>query len=55
MSMPDKATYILYGVVYITLGVWVLRGFIKITRSSKNFLKLNPKESKESSGGNRTN
>ena len=30
MSIPDEATYILYGIVYISLGFWVLRSFLKL-------------------------
>ena len=47
MSIPDKATYILYGIVYIALGAWALSGFLKITGSSKNFPKSNSKKAKE--------
>ena len=46
MSTPDKPTYILYGVVYIALGVWALSSFLKIFGSSKNFLKQIQKKEK---------
>ena len=55
MSMPDNATYILYGIAYISLGLWALRSFFKITGSSKNFPKSDPKEHKENSGDNQAN
>ena len=55
MSIPDKATYILYGIVYIALGAWALSGFLKITGSSKNFPKPNSKKSKDNSEGNQAN
>lgn len=37
LDMPDKANYILYSIVYIAAGIFILRGFIKISGSSKNF------------------
>lgn len=37
MSMPDKANYILYSIVYIVIGVAILRGFFKVSGSSKKF------------------
>ena len=55
MSIPDEATYILYGIVYISLGFWVLRSFFKVRGSSKNFPKPDTKEYRESSGDNQAN
>ena len=46
MSMPDKANYILYSIVYIVVGFFILRGFIKISGSSKNFPKSKSKQDK---------
>jgi hypothetical protein len=46
MSMPDKANYILYSIVYIAVGVLILRGFLKISGSSKNFPKTRKKDDK---------
>lgn len=37
LNMPDKANYILYSIVYIVAGIFILRGFIKISGSSKSF------------------
>ena len=39
MSIPDKANYILYSIVYIIVGLVILRGFLKISGSSKIFPK----------------
>jgi hypothetical protein len=39
MSIPDKAAYILYGVAYLALGFWALRGFLIIARSLNKFPK----------------
>jgi hypothetical protein len=47
MSMPDKANYILYSIVYIAVGVFILRGFFKISGSSKNFPKTRKKDDKK--------
>ena len=55
MSIPDKATYILYGIVYISLGAWALIGFLKITGSSKSFPKSDSKKNKEHSDNNKSN
>jgi|TARA_B100000959_G_scaffold112278_1_gene118410 hypothetical protein len=55
MSIPDKATYILYGIAYIALGIWALNIFLKTFGSSKNFPKTNSKERKDSSHDNRAN
>ena len=30
LNMPDKANYILYSIVYIFAGIFILRGFIKM-------------------------
>jgi hypothetical protein len=46
MSMPDKANYILYSIVYIVVGFFVLCGFFKISGSSKNFPKSKSKQDK---------
>jgi hypothetical protein len=46
MSIPDKANYILYSLVYIVIGVAILRGFLKISGSSKNFPKSKKKVDK---------
>tara|TARA_Y100000588_G_scaffold130757_1_gene143320 strand:- start:544 stop:699 length:156 start_codon:yes stop_codon:yes gene_type:complete len=46
MSIPDKANYILYSIVYIIVGLVILRGFLKISGSSKNFPKSKRKEDK---------
>ena len=46
MSTPDKANYILYSIVYIVLGIAILRGFFKISGSSKNFPKPKKKDDK---------
>jgi len=54
MSMPDKATYILYSIVYLALGFWALRGFLKISGSSKNFPKPDTGENRENSGDNQS-
>ena len=55
MSIPDKASYILYGIVYIALGIWALRGFLKIAGSSKNFPKSDLKQSKVRSENDQAN
>ena len=55
MSIPDKDTYILYGIVYIALGAWALIGFLIITGSSKNFPKSNAQKNKGRSGNNEPN
>jgi len=47
MSIPDKATYIVYGMAYIALGIGALSIFLKTFGSSKNFPKTNSKERKE--------
>jgi hypothetical protein len=47
MSMPDKANYILYSIVYITVGVFILCGFLKILGSSKSFPKTRNKYDKK--------
>ena len=44
MSIPDKANYILYSIVYIVIGVAILRGFFKNSGSSKNFPKSKKKD-----------
>jgi hypothetical protein len=44
MSIPDKANYILYSIVYIIVGLVILRGFLKISGSSKNFPKSKRKD-----------
>ena len=46
MSTPDKANYILYSIVYIVIGFAILRGFFKISGSSKNFPKSKRKNDK---------
>ena len=46
MSIPDKANYILYSIVYIVVGFIILRGFFKISGSSKNFPKSKRKDDK---------
>jgi hypothetical protein len=46
MSVPDKANYILYSIVYIVVGFFILRGFFKISGSSKNFPKTRKKDDK---------
>ena len=46
MSIPDKANYILYSIVYIVVGFIILRGFLKISGSSKNFPKSKRKDHK---------
>ena len=46
MSIPDKANYILYSLVYIVIGVAILRGFFKISGSSKKFPKPKRKNDK---------
>jgi hypothetical protein len=38
MSIPDKATYILYGIIYIALGAWALIGFLKTPNHLKTSL-----------------
>ena len=38
MSMPDKANYVLYSIIYIAVG------FFKISGSSKNFPKPKKKD-----------
>ena len=43
MSMPDKANYVLYSIIYIAVGFFILRGFFKISGSSKNFPRFNEK------------
>ena len=47
MSIPDKANYILYSIVYIIVGLVILRGFLKISGSSKNFPKSKGKDDKQ--------
>jgi hypothetical protein len=47
MSIPDKANYILYSIVYIAAGFFILRGFLKISGSSKNFPKTRKKDYKK--------
>ena len=47
MSTPDKANYILYSIVYIIVGLVILRGFLKISGSSKNFPKSKRKDDKQ--------
>ena len=44
MSMPDKANYVLYSIIYIAVGLFILRGFLKISGSSKNFPKSKKKD-----------
>jgi hypothetical protein len=44
MSMPDRANYVLYSIIYISVGFFILRGFFKVSGSSKNFPKLKKKE-----------
>jgi hypothetical protein len=44
--MPDKANYILYSIVYIAVGFFILRGFFKISGSSKKFPKSNSEDDK---------
>jgi len=46
MSIPDKANYILYSLVYIFIGVAILWGFFKISGSSKSFPKSKRKNDK---------
>jgi hypothetical protein len=46
MSIPDKASYILYSLFYIIVGLVILRGFLKISGSSKNFPKSKRKDNK---------
>ncbi len=46
MSMPDKANYILYSIVYIAVGFFILRGFFKISGSSKKFPKSKSEDDK---------
>ena len=46
MSIPDKASYILYSIFYISVGLVILRGFLKISGSSKNFPKSKKKDDK---------
>ena len=46
MSIPDKASYFLYSIVYIVIGLVILRGFLKISGSSKNFPKSKSKDNK---------
>jgi len=46
MPIPDKANYILYSIVYIIVGLVILRGFLKISGSSKNFPKSKRKDDK---------
>jgi len=46
MSIPDKASYFLYSIVYIVIGLVILRGFLKISGSSKNFPKSKRKDNK---------
>ena len=46
MSTPDKANYILYSIVYIVIGIAILRGFFKISGSSKNFPESKKKDDK---------
>jgi hypothetical protein len=41
--MSDTANYILYSIVYIAVGFFILRGFFKISGSSKNFSKMRKK------------
>jgi len=47
MPIPDKANYILYSIVYIIVGLVILRGFLKISGSSKNFPKSKRKDDKQ--------
>ena len=47
MPIPDKANYILYSIVYIIAGLVILRGFLKISGSSKNFPKSKRKDDKQ--------
>jgi hypothetical protein len=44
MSMPDEANYVLYSIIYIAVGLFILRGFFKISGSSKNFPKSKKKD-----------
>ena len=44
MSMPDKANYVLYSIIYIAVGFYILRGSFKVSGSSKNFPKPKKKE-----------
>ena len=46
MSIPDKASYILYSIFYIFVGLAILRGFLKISGSSKNFPKSKKRDDK---------
>ena len=46
MSIPDKASYFLYSIVYIVIGLVILRGFLKISGSSKNYPKSKRKDNK---------
>ena len=46
MSIPDKASYFLYSIVYIVIGLVILRGFLKISGSTKNFPKSKRKDNK---------
>ena len=46
MSMPDKANYVLYSIIYIAIGFFILRGFFKISGSSKKFPKSKEKDEK---------
>jgi len=46
MSIPDNANYILYSIVYIVVGFVILRGFLKISGSSKKFPKSKRKDDK---------
>ena len=55
MSIPDKATYIVYGMAYIALGIGALSIFLKTLGSSQNFPKTNSEEKKDSSLDNRAN
>jgi hypothetical protein len=47
MSMPDKANYVLYSIIYIAAGFFILRGFFKVSGSSKNFPKQKNKVNDE--------
>jgi hypothetical protein len=44
MYMPDKANYVLYSIIYIAVGFYILRGSFKVSGSSKNFPKPKKKE-----------
>ena len=47
MSMPDTANYVLYSIIYIAIGFFILRGFYKASGSSKKFPKSKEKDEKE--------